>query len=157
MYLAFACLFFQVSFAQKATDMSVVKVSPDGTINHSVLDKAPQLKGCEASNNASQCTDDKINAFVMNDLMKNSSVVSSIRKEKIKKVYVRFVVTPQGVVQNVGVRTQNAQLKSAIQQIIEKLPTFSPGKQKGRAVNAAYSLNIDLSEVFVNKSSQTKL
>ena len=154
---ALACLFFQVSFAQKATNMSVVKVSPDGSVNHSVLDKAPLLKGCETATNASKCTDDKIKAFVKEQLAKDNAITASIKKEKEQKVYVRFIVTEQGSVQNIGVRTQNTLLKARIQKVLEKLPTFSPGKQNGRTVSAAYSLYLNLSETLVHKSSQIKL
>lgn len=141
---ALICLTVQFGFSQKATDMSTPKVSPNGTVNFSVMDNAPQLEGCKNSGTVKQqnkCTAAKIESFIQQNF--NKDIARSISNNTVNNaVYVRFIIDKQGNVQNVGVRTNNSNLKAEIERIVKTLPSFSRGTHKGTNVNVSYSLNL---------------
>ncbi|WP_066631986.1 energy transducer TonB [Labilibacter marinus] len=60
------------------------------------------------------------------------------------KVYVTFVVSPIGAVTDVRIaRGVNAALDKEAIRVIENLPNFAPGKQRGKAVRVQYSVPIN--------------
>ncbi|MFK7749678.1 MAG: hypothetical protein AB8B65_14875 [Kordia sp.] len=139
---ALFCLTIQFGFAQKATNTSTLKVSPNGTINFSVMDNAPQFAGCEnkgAVKEQNKCTSKKIEAFIQQAFSKN--VARSINTNSIDApIYIRFIVNKQGAVENVGVRTNNISMKNEIARIVKTLPSFSRGTHNGTNVNVSYSV-----------------
>ncbi|WP_298513587.1 hypothetical protein [uncultured Kordia sp.] len=149
---AFVCLAVQFGFAQNATDMSTPKVSPNGTINFSVMDNAPQLSGCENAGSVQQknkCTSDKIEAFIQNAF--NKDIARTIPNDtKDNSVYIRFIVNKQGAVENVGVRTNNATLKKEIVKIVKTLPSFSRGTHKGTNVDVSYAVTLQADRLLRN-------
>jgi len=141
---ALFCLIIQFSFAQNATNMSSPKVSANGTINFSVMDKAPQLEGCANAGSIkkqNKCTAKKIEAFIQNAFNKNIAR-SLANNNTINSVYIRFIVDKQGNVENVGVRTNNQRLKAEVARIVKTLPRFSRGMYQGRNVRVSYSLTL---------------
>ena len=146
------CAAFQFGFAQKATDMSTPKLTPNGTINFSVLENAPQLSGCETAGTTqqkNQCTKDKIEAFIQNAF--NANIARSIPNNSADNdVYIRFIVNKQGAVENVGVRTNNPTLKKEIIRIVKTLPSFSKGTHQGTPVNVAYAVTLQADRLLRN-------
>jgi hypothetical protein len=138
------CFVAHIGFAQKATDMSTPKVSPDGTINFAVMDNAPLLEGCENVGNSKQqnkCTADKIQAFIQKNFKKEIAKSLSVHRNiENNSVYVRFIVNKQGAIENIGVRTNNATMKAEVARIVALLPQFSRGTHQGTSMNVAYSL-----------------
>ncbi|EDP98136.1 hypothetical protein U8527_19200 [Kordia algicida OT-1] len=141
---ALICLTVQFVFSQKATDMSTPKVSPNGTINFSVMDNAPQLEGCKSAGTVQQqnkCTAAKIENFIQQEF--NNDIARSISNNSANNaIYIRFIINKQGNVENVGVRTNDSNLKAEVERIIKKLPTFSRGTHRGTNVNVSYALNL---------------
>ncbi|TLX71543.1 energy transducer TonB [Labilibacter sediminis] len=60
------------------------------------------------------------------------------------RVYVNFVVSPHGRVTNVSVtRGVHEQLDKEAVRVVESLPAFSPGKQRGKPVRVQFSVPIN--------------
>ena len=59
------------------------------------------------------------------------------------RVFVRFVVEPNGVVDNVTVvRGVDPALDAEAIRVVKSSPKWSPGKQRGKAVRVAYTIPI---------------
>ena len=140
------CLTISVGFAQTATDMSTVKVAPNGTIHYAVMDNAPLLEGCENAGTSKQknkCTTDKIQAYIQKNFNKNiAKSISAKRNIENNKIYVRFIVGKQGNVENIGIRTNNSAMKTEVKRILTSLPNFTRGTHKGSAVNVSYAFSL---------------
>ncbi|WP_420571959.1 hypothetical protein [Kordia sp.] len=149
---ALFCLTVQFGFSQNATKMSTPKLSPNGTINFSVMDNAPQLDGCKSVGTKKQqnkCTADKIENFIQKAF--NKDIARSIpNNTKDNSVYIRFIVNKQGNVENVGVRTNNANVKAEIERILKTLPRFSQGTHQGTSVKTSYSLMLQADRLLRN-------
>ncbi len=137
------CLVAHVGFAQKATNMSTTKVSPNGTIHYAVMDNAPLIEGCQNAGTAKQknkCTEDAIQAYIQKNFDKNTAQsISRQRNLDNNKIYVRFTVNKQGIVENIGVRISNSQMKTKVERILATLPNFSVGKHQGKAVKTSFA------------------
>jgi protein TonB len=60
------------------------------------------------------------------------------------KVFVNFVVSPMGNVTNVSVsRGVHPELDREAIRVVSNLPAFSPGRQRGKAVNVQYAVPIN--------------
>jgi protein TonB len=58
-------------------------------------------------------------------------------------VYIRFVVTKTGAVSNVqAIRGPDPKLEEAAIEHVKKMPTWRPGRQRGKAVNVWYTVPI---------------
>ncbi|WP_046755035.1 hypothetical protein [Kordia jejudonensis] len=137
------CLIAHVGFAQKATNTSLAKVSANGTVHYSLIDKAPTLEGCENISDAKQqntCTEEKIQAYIQKNFTASiARSISANRNIAGNKIYVRFIVNKQGVAENVGVRVSNEQMKAEVERILATLPKFSIGMHQGKAVKTSFT------------------
>lgn len=138
------CLVAHVGFAQKATNTSIAKVSPNGTINYTLMDKAPSMDNCAYAGSAKQqqkCTEDKVQAYIQKNFDKNTAKAISANRSNLdnNKIYVRFIVNKQGNVENVGVRSSNNDMKREVERILETLPKFSVGMHQGKAVSTSFT------------------
>lgn len=149
---ALVCLIAHFGFAQNATDMSTPRITPNGTINFSVMDNAPQFSGCENAGSKQQknkCTADKIENFIQTAF--NSNIARTIPNNTADNaVYIRFIVNKQGTIENVGVRTNNANLRKEVTRIVKTLPSFSRGTYKGTAVNVSYAVTLQADRLLRN-------
>ena len=60
------------------------------------------------------------------------------------RVYITFVVSPQGRITNVNVsRGVDSALDKEAVRVVQELPAFSPGKQRGKPVRVQYSIPIN--------------
>ncbi len=144
------CFTVHCGFAQKATNMSTPKLSPDGTMNYSVMDNAPQFSGCENAGSLrekNKCTSQKIESFIQEAFNKNVANVIASNSENTS-VYIRFVVNKNGAIQDVGVRTNNPQLRKEVTRIVETLPAFSRGTHKGMNVNVSYAVTLESNKLL---------
>ncbi|WP_430410124.1 energy transducer TonB [Kordia sp.] len=137
------CLIAHIGFAQKATNMSTIKVGPNGTIHYSQMDNAPLFAGCENAGTTKQqnkCTENKVQAYLQKSFDKNTAKSISAKRNIVdNNVYVRFIVNKQGAIENIGVRVSNEQMKAEIKRIVATLPRFSKGTHQGKAVNTSFS------------------
>ncbi|WP_146169696.1 hypothetical protein [Kordia periserrulae] len=136
--------------------MSTPKVSPNGTMNFSVMDNAPTFKKCNSADNPSYCTVSEIKSFLIQNISKDAAAVAALKSQKEKKAYIRFVINKSGSVENIGVRTESPVLKSKLTKILAQLPTFSSGSHNGTPVKASFGEFINLSDATIDPTSKTK-
>jgi len=152
---ALLCFVVQFGFAQKATDMSTPKISPNGTINYAVMENAPQFKGCENAGSKQQkgrCTTEKIEAFIQDAFNENIARTLSNNITADDSVYIRFVINKQGMIENVGARTDNLTLKKEVVRILKTLPAFTIGKYRGTPINVTYGVTFQTNRLIKKRS-----
>ena len=81
---------------------------------------------------------------MMEYLGKNTEYPSTAQKDKVQgKVYVSFTVDKLGFVKDIKViRGVREDLDNAAIDVVRKMPQWSPGMQRGKAVNVRYNLPI---------------
>ena len=58
------------------------------------------------------------------------------------RVYVNFIIAKDGSITNIRMRGPDKNLENEAARIIGRLPKMTPGKQRGKAVNARFTLPI---------------
>lgn len=78
-------------------------------------------------------------------IAKNVKYPKEARKAGVSgKVYVQFIVTKEGNVEDVTViRGVNKALNEEAVRVVSALPKWKPGLQKGKAVNVQYTIPIN--------------
>lgn len=117
-------------------------VSPVG-VSFSSIETVPTYPGCdEESNNTirKQCFSDKIRNFVNNNFDVGLGKKLGLTGEN--RVYVRFVITDDGSIEDVQARAPHPELQKEAERVVNSLPKMQPGIQDGKPVNVLYSLPI---------------
>ncbi|MCI2229364.1 energy transducer TonB [Polaribacter sp. MSW13] len=107
------------------------------------IEDAPVFKGCEGLSREENkiCFDKKMKQFVQrnfdaelgNELGLNTGIY---------KIQTQFIIDKEGNVIDVKIRAPHVRLKKETQNLIEKLPKFTPGKQRAIPVKVRYTLPI---------------
>ncbi|PZD76978.1 M56 family metallopeptidase [Mesonia sp. K7] len=115
-----------------------------GSYSIKEIDKVPAYQGCEGLgtfNETYQCTATKIAEYVINNF--DNKKIAPLNLEKgSQRIYVKFVIGKTGEVINVKARASNEILADEAKRLIESLPPFIPGENKGEKVNVEYALPI---------------
>lgn len=107
-----------------------------------IVEDMPKFKGCEnlKGTEADQCTHKGIQTFIKQNFEYPKIAVEN---DIEGKVFVRFVVDPKGKVTDVSVaKGADKLLNDAAVALINKMPPFTPGKQRGKAVKVQYVIPI---------------
>lgn len=112
---------------------------------YTIVEKMPTYKGCESMKSEMEkqkCTNEKIMAY----LSENVSYPEEAQDQEIEgRVFVRYIVTPSGKVTDVevirGIPSGEILDQEAVR-VIQNLPDFNPGIQKGEAVAVQYNVPI---------------
>jgi len=77
-------------------------------------------------------------------LRKNTRYPEAARKKKKKGVvFVNFIVTDKGLIEDVQVlKGLTPELDAEAVRVVQEMPTWVPGRQSGKAVNCRYNLPI---------------
>jgi len=104
-----------------------------------VVEEMPLFEGCSDK----ACTDTKIFQYIF----RNTKYPPIAKENNITgKVYVSFVVEKTGKVSDVQVmRGVDKYLDKEAIRVVQSLPKFSPGKQRGKAVKVRYNVPITFS------------
>ena len=104
-----------------------------------VVEEMPLFEGCSDK----ACTDTKIFQYIY----RNTKYPPIAKENNITgKVYVSFVVDKTGKVSDVQVmRGVDKYLDKEAIRVVQSLPKFSPGKQRGKAVKVRYNVPITFS------------
>lgn len=116
------------------------------TVPFILIEDAPVFKGCEGLSKKENkiCFDKKIKQFVLRNF--DSELAQELGLSSgIKKIQTQFIINNEGNIINVQVRAPHPRLEKEAQRIINKLPKFIPGKQRGNPVKVTYVLPIAFS------------
>ena len=111
-----------------------------------IIEQIPMFPGCEgvAKSKQMDCFNEKMNAHIKKYF---SYPERAAENGSQGSVAVQFMIDKDGVVKDIQVRgrgiKQDAELlEKEASRIISKLPKFTPGKQRGKAVRVKYGLPI---------------
>ncbi|MDK2771513.1 MAG: energy transducer TonB [Flavobacterium sp.] len=115
----------------------------DAEVPFAVIEDIPLFPGCENVPKAKrmECFNEQMNKHIK----KYFTYPESAAEEGIQgRVAVQFVIDKQGNVTDIQMRGPKggADLEKEAKRIIEKLPKFTPGKQRGKPVKVKYGLPI---------------
>jgi protein TonB len=101
----------------------------------------PIFPGCEKVDKSQRrdCFQDKMNKHIR----KNFRYPEIAQEMGIQgRVYVNFIIAKDGQITNIRMRGPDKNLEKEAQRIISKLPSMTPGKQRGRPVRVPFSIPI---------------
>ena len=113
------------------------------TVPFIMIENAPVFKGCEGLSKAEnkKCFDEKMLKFVQRNFDVNIANEVGLRAGKYR-ISTQFIIDDQGNVVDIKIRAPHSKLEKETQELIEKLPKFTPGKQRNKSVKVRYSLPI---------------
>ena len=114
--------------------------SDDTEVPFAVVDEAPIFPGCEDAADKRACFNDKIQLHIS----KNFSYPKAAQDANIEgRVSTMFIITSEGVIDNIEMRGPDKLLEDEVERIIKKLPKMTPGKQRGENVNVPFSIPVN--------------
>lgn len=113
----------------------------DVDVPFAVIEDVPIYPGCEnvAKSQRRDCFQEQINKHIR----KNFRYPEIAQEMGIQgRVYVNFIISKDGSITNIRMRGPDKNLEKEAARIIGKLPTMTPGKQRGRPVRVPFSIPI---------------
>ena len=131
------------AFSQVDRDSTSSLMEIDDNLTYIVVEKMPRFKGCEEvedENQAFECTTLEFRKF----LSKNIIYPKTAREANVEGVvYVYFVVDNEGNVRNAIVKKGlGFGCDEEAVRVVNMLPKFAPGTQKGIPVDIPYNLPV---------------
>lgn len=128
-----------------AAEQRTVEEYSDEAIPFAVVEQIPLLEACKNVEKKEQinCLNEEIRKHIKNEL----KYPKKAKKDKIEdRVITVFEIDKNGKVTNIKVRGKKSEYQSLFEaeakRIIETLPQFSPGSQRGKPVVVAYYIPI---------------
>ncbi len=113
----------------------------DVDVPFAVIEDVPIFPGCEkvAKSERRNCFQEQMNKHIR----RNFRYPEVAQEMGIQgRVYVNFIIAKDGSISNIRMRGPDKNLEKEAQRIISKLPSMTPGKQRGRAVRVPFSIPI---------------
>jgi len=113
----------------------------DIDVPFAVIEDVPIFPGCERVKKSERrnCFQEKMNKHIR----KNFRYPEIAQEMGIQgRVYVNFIIAKDGRITNIRMRGPDKNLENEAQRIIAKLPSMTPGKQRGRPVRVPFSIPI---------------
>lgn len=118
-------------------------VSEDVEVPFAVVEEVPIFPGCEnltTNGERKQCMSDKVSMFVNQNF--NINIAKEQQLKGRQRISVIFKLGKDGKIKDIKARALHPALEAEAIRILELLPEFRPGKQRGKAVTVPYSLPI---------------
>ena len=122
-------------------DIVVEDDCEDIDVPFAVIEDVPIFPGCErvAKSERRNCFQDQMNKHIR----RNFRYPDIAQEMGIQgRVYVNFIISKDGSITNIRMRGPDKNLENEAARIIGRLPTMTPGKQRGRAVRVPFSIPI---------------
>ena len=110
----------------------------------SAVDEAPSHKDCEnleSQEDKKKCFSEFINAHVKKHFNKEVEKNTELHN---KRIFARFLIDTDGNVTRIQARAASKVLEEEAKRVLELLPQFIPGRQKGEVVAVPFALPITL-------------
>ena len=122
-------------------EIEVEEEFDDIDVPFAVIEDVPIFPGCEsvAKSQRRACFQEQMNKHIR----KNFRYPDIAQEMGIQgRVYVNFIIAKDGSITNIRMRGPDKNLENEAARIIGRLPKMTPGKQRGTAVNARFTLPI---------------
>lgn len=112
-------------------------------LSFSIVESVPRFKGFvkRANETWKENFNRKMQEFVVKNFDTTSTLNLGLSKGK-KRMYAQFTINSFGSIVNVKTRAPHPTLNKTIEELINKLPSFVPGKNNGKVVDVIYTLPI---------------
>nr|WP_299339707.1 energy transducer TonB [Allomuricauda sp.] len=127
----------------KIDDVDVEEVEEDIVVPFAVVENAPVYPGCETCPTEEErriCFNQKVQEHIKKNLIYPQM---ALEMRITGRVFVKFVIGPDGKVANIQKRGPDRLLEKEAQRIIASLPKVKPGTQRGKPTRVAYSIPIN--------------
>ena len=122
-------------------EVEVMEEDLDVDVPFAIIEDVPLFPGCERVKKSERrkCFQEKIQRHIA----KNFRYPEIAQEMGIQgRVYVQFVIDKDGTITGIRTRGPDKNLEKEANRIIGKLPTMTPGKQRGRPVRVPFSIPI---------------
>ena len=111
-----------------------------------LIEDAPIYRGCEglSKEENKKCFIKSIQKFVIRRFDVDLAQELGLRSGKYK-IFAQFVISKNGTVNEIKIKAPHHKLEKEVNKIINKLPQFTPGKQRKVPVNVKFTLPITFS------------
>jgi protein TonB len=120
-----------------------VDKEPEETVPFILIENAPVFKGCEglSKQENKKCFDKKMMKFVQRNFDVGLANDLGLNSGKYR-INTQFIINDKGEVVDIQIRAPHTKLKKETKDLINKLPKFTPGKQRDKPVKVRYTLPI---------------
>ena len=122
-------------------EVEVMEEDLDVDVPFAIIEDVPLFPGCERVKKSERrkCFQEKIQRHIS----KNFRYPEIAQEMGIQgRVYVQFIIGKDGSITGIRTRGPDKNLEKEANRIIAKLPTMTPGKQRGRPVRVPFSIPI---------------
>lgn len=117
----------------------VVEEEEEVDVPFTIIESVPMFPGCENAADKRACFQEKIQQHIV----KNFKYPEAAQDAGIQgKVFVSFVIEKNGSISIANMRGPSPILEKEAKRIMEKMPTLTPGKQRGKPVRMTMSIPI---------------
>lgn len=130
-----------VEIDEVSEEVGVEEVIAD--VPFAIIENVPIYPGCEdKKNNADRkkCMSEKITKFVNREF--NTGLANDLGLDGRQKISVQFKIDSKGNVVGIQSKAKHPKLQSEAARVINKLPSMTPGMQRGKPVGVIYALPI---------------
>ncbi|MBI1668944.1 TonB family protein [Capnocytophaga periodontitidis] len=150
--ILFTFLFVGYSYAQIVScdfNAKGVQEKEEYAIPFQVVEEKPKFMACEdvSKEKEAECFKEQLNKHVIRYFYYPKEAIDKGIEGRIN---INFQINTNGSVTVIGVRGTDKLLETVAKEIIEKLPTFIPGKQGGKPVPVTFSYPINFKLTYKN-------
>ena len=151
-FILFTFLFVGYSYAQIVScdfNAKGVQEKEEYAIPFQVVEEKPKFMACEdvSKEKEVECFKEQLNKNVIRYFYYPKEAIDKGIEGRIN---INFKINTNGSVTVIGVRGTDKLLETVAKEIIEKLPTFIPGKQGGKPVPVTFSYPINFKLTYKN-------
>jgi protein TonB len=122
-------------------EVAVMEEELDVDVPFAIIEYVPLFPGCEnvKKSERRKCFQEKIQRHIARNF-RYPEIAQELGIQG--RVYVQFVIAKDGSITDIRTRGPDKNLEQEAERIIGRLPTMTPGKQRGRAVRVPFSIPI---------------